>query len=441
MVAYAWGVGNIGDAAITPGLLNVLRRHFPHCSMTVLAEGEKAPVCAYLRKDFPDCEVRQSPFGKPYREALAKAKEDFGGKLPPLQDGNVDYVFQAFAQTVVDSLKRNDPEMITALAETKFVVYNSGMVLVYGNGTLAGNDFWGYTVKRSLPLLAAWKLKVPYGVYAHSFDSFGQSPGLPYFRRLLGDAFFVFCRETSSLRYIEGLGIKPAVLRFVPDSTVSFTGRNDRWAKVFMDEHGLESKQFAVFIPRTWLGCGVVKRIVGEQRSRAHVAKLRDLIQWWVRETGMKAVIAVEVASEQPHAKALLYDPLPEDVKQHCVVMGKFWTAEQAASLYRHTRILVTMELHSFLMAVSEGTPAVVATFKESGRKIQMPEDFKLGDFMFDIDSAPTCEIERAISRIHRNYAKKTNRLRTRVIPYLRTIERQAMQAVVDVLETSGGTR
>lgn len=435
MIAYVWGFSNIGDTAIAPGLLNLLDCHFPDCKKALVASGSGTRERSYLQKDFPGCEVYKDVFaGTAYHEALSQAKEDFGGELPLLRDGNVDYVFDTFAQNLVESIRRNNPNFTRTLTETKLVIYNSGMILVYGKGTLAGTNFWGYTVRRSLPLLVAWKLGIPYGIYAHSFDSFGESPGRPYFKKLLEDAQFVFCRDGDSLSYVKSLGINAPHLMFVPDSTVSFARRDDDWADTFMAKYDLKSREFMVVIPRTCFDTSVISRSISEGRSTAHCRKLREIIEHWVRKTGMKVVVAAEVRNQLAPARELVYDLLPEDVKSRCVMMDKYWSTKQATALYRHTRIVVTMEQHSFLLAIPEDTPTVVPIFKESGRKIWMLHDFKLGEYLFDIDTASTQEIEQGIYRIHDNYERESDRIQKDVIPHLRATEGKAMQVIAESL-------
>jgi len=435
MLAYVWGFSNIGDTAIAPGLLNLLDCHFPDCKKALVASGSGTRARSYLQKDFPGCEVYKDVFaGTAYHEALSQAKEDFGGELPLLRDGNVDYVFDTFVQNLVDSIRRNNPNFTRTLTETKLVIYNSGMILVYGKGTLAGTNFWGYSVRRSLPLLVAWKLGIRYGIYAHSFDSFGDSPGRPYFKRLLEDAQFVFCRDGDSLSYVKSLGIKAPHLMFVPDSTVSFARRDDDWADTFMARHALKSREFIVVIPRTCFDTSVISRSISEKRSTAHCRKLREIIEHWVRKTGMKVVVAAEVRNQLAPARELVYDLLPEDVKSRCVMMDKYWSTKQATALYGHTRIVVTMEQHSFLLAIPEDTPTVVPIFKESGRKIWMLHDFKLGEYLFDIDTASTQEIEQGIYRIHDNYERESDRIQKDVIPHLRATEGKAMQVIAESL-------
>jgi len=332
----------------------------------------------------------------------------------------------------VDAAIQSNGDFAAALRRTKLVIYNSGMVLVFGDGTLAGRDFLGYTVRRSLPLLVANHLGIPYGVYAHSFDSFDGAPGQDFFRRLLDGAAFVFCRERDSLRYLDETRIAGHSRMFVPDSTLSFTHRDEAWAKTFMEKHGLSSDRFLVVVPRTWLGDNVVRDAIGEKRSRAHMAKLRECITGWMRGTGSKVVIAVEVEDELPHARRLVYEPLPEDVRRECTMMDHFWLPDQAAALYRQARTVLTMELHSYLLAFAQGTPGVVATFAESGRKISMVSDFGQPDHQLDIDSASANVVLEAVCLA--SDAGHRHHLRTVLLPQLRAREQEAMDAIARAL-------
>jgi hypothetical protein len=89
-------------------------------------------------------------------------------------------------------------------------------------------------------------------------------------------------------------------------------------------------------------------------------------------------------------------------------------------------------------MAIPQGTPTVTSTFKESGRKIWMVKDFKLGDRLFDIDVASGEEVGQAVAHIHNNYEQELYRLETEVIPHLRRLERQAMEIIGQSLAKPG---
>ncbi|HJN18126.1 MAG TPA: polysaccharide pyruvyl transferase family protein, partial [Armatimonadota bacterium] len=347
---------------------------------------------------------------------------------------SADFLFDAFMPRVADTVMRENTEFREALRRTKLIVYNSGMVLVFGEGTLAGGDFWGYTVPRALPLLVANRLGIPYGVYAHSFDSFGGVPGQALFRRLLDEAAFVFCRERDSLRYLEGTGIADDSRMFVPDSTLSFVEREDAWARAFMARHGLRPGRFLVVVPRTWLGDTVVRDAIGEARSKAHMATLRTSTEAWIRSTGMQVVIAVEVEDELPHARRLVYEALPDDVRRRCVMMEDFWLPDQAAGLYRHARGLLTMELHSYLLAFGQETPALVATFAESGRKVEMVRDFGQPEMLLDIDRTPPGAVAKAVRKMNDEHDHVQERMQSVLLPSLRRIEQKALDIVAQAV-------
>ena len=434
MTAYAWGFGNIGDAAITPGLLGLLAESFPEHGSAVLAEAGHDRVRDYLHRLTPGALVLANALTRPFEIALTGTERQCAGKLPSLDETSVELVFDTFTPRVVDAVMQEDTEFTEVLRRTKLVVYNSGMVLVFGDGTLAGRDFWGYTVRRSLPLLVANRLGIPYGVYAHSFDSFDGVPGQAFFRRLLDEAAFVFCRESDSLRYLEETGIAEHSRAFVPDSTLSFVQRDEAWAAAFMARHGLQPGRFLVVVPRTWLGDTVVRDAIGEARSNAHMSTLRKSIEVWVRLTGMQVVIAVEVADELPHARRLVYGPLPDDVRSQCAMMDGFWLPDQAAGLYRQARVVLTMEQHSYLLAFGQETPAVVVTFAESGRKIEMVRDFGQPENLLDIDRVPAGTVAAAVCKTNDEHDHIQDRMRTVLLPRLRKAEQRALGVVARVL-------
>ncbi len=438
MLPYIWRLasspgGNIGDYSITPGMVALFKKHFPERRITAITTSKSDENVRFTIENtlhrFPECDVVSDIFGASYRTVRQAMEQANGGSMPDVHEGNIDVVFDQVASAVVAEIRENHPGFASVLAETSLVTFTSGMILVYGKGTLAGTNFWGYTIPMSLPLLVAWKLGIPYGAYAHSFDSFGDAggPGRPYFKKLLEGAKFVFCRDGDSVKYIESLGIQAPHLMFVPDGTVSFELRDDDWADKLMQRNNLVSKDFLVIIPRTYLGGGQISPTIGETRSLAHMAKIRSVIQQWVARTGKKVLIGAEVFRDSPNAKTLVYDLLPEDTRKQCVMLDEFWTTEQAVSVYRHARVILSMELHSFLLGIPQGIPTVVPTFKESGRKISMLNDFKVPDWYFDIDEASAEAIADTIDGIHRNYEQATERLTNDVIPHIRQLEQQAM--------------
>lgn len=84
--------------------------------------------------------------------------------------------------------------------------------------------------------------------------------------------------------------------------------------------------------------------------------------------------------------KELLVDPLPADVKAKVVWREKFWLTDEAISTYVRSAGLVSLEMHSPIMAIGNGVPAIVCRFKEQTSKGFMWRDIGLSDWLFDLD-------------------------------------------------------
>ena len=84
----------------------------------------------------------------------------------------------------------------------------------------------------------------------------------------------------------------------------------------------------------------------------------------------------------------LLFDQLPEDVQRRVVWRENFWLTDEALSVYLRSAGLFGSEMHSPIMAVGNGIPAIVCRFEEQTSKGIMWRDIGLGDWLFDFDQA-----------------------------------------------------
>jgi polysaccharide pyruvyl transferase WcaK-like protein len=86
--------------------------------------------------------------------------------------------------------------------------------------------------------------------------------------------------------------------------------------------------------------------------------------------------------------KELLWDKLPDDVRSRVVWREKFWLTDEALSTYVRSAGLFGSEMHSPIMAIGNGIPAIVCRFAEQTSKGLMWRDIGLGDWLFDLDQA-----------------------------------------------------
>ena len=109
--------------------------------------------------------------------------------------------------------------------------------------------------------------------------------------------------------------------------------------------------------------------------------------------------------------------------------MKEFWTSEQAYSVYKRSRIVISMEMHSIIMALNVGTPVIHNPFAEAGRKKWMLKDIGLEDWLLDIDETDENDLFNTATAIHENYEKSEKRIKD-MMPIL---EAKALSTIAEI--------
>lgn len=347
LLRSSWQTVNIGDIAHTPGMLALLEQHLPETEVTLWPNRLSPEVERLLTRRFPRLRVAATP------EAQA-----------------------------------------AALERCEFALHGSGPGLV-GWRELAR---WRSTGK-------------PYGFGGVTLND----AELRDHRELLAGARFVFCRDTLSLRALKDAGINAPVMEFGPDATFHLDLAAEDRARAFLKEHGLERKQFACFVPRLrwtpyWKEGRTYppeeqarKEAENERHREADHARLRVALVEWVRSTRLKALLCPEMTYQVELLRPLLYDPLPEDVKQRVVVRPGYWLTDEAASTYRQAAAVVSLEMHSPIIAVANGTPAIHVRQPTDTRKGQMWRDVGLEPWLFEVEDAAGPDIAQRLLQLHRD--------------------------------------
>ncbi len=333
----SWQTVNIGDIGHTPGVLALLEKHLPEAEVTLWPSDVRNGVEEMLRRRFP--------------------------KL-----------------TITTDRK--------AIYACDFLLHGSGPYLT------AHND------------VAHWKRDTgkPYGVYGITMAAAGD-PGMKIMRNsglderckeLLNGASFVFLRDSVSLQVVKDGGVTAPIIEFGPDGAFAADVRDDATATAFLKEHGLEEGRFMCFLPNLrnapyWevkpgYAFDEAKHTRNEEMKHRDHAPLRDAIVAIARETPMKILICPEDSTQMKSGKELLVDPLPDDVRAKVVWREKFWLTDEAISTYVRSAGLVSLEMHSPIMAIGNGVPAIVCRFAEQTSKGFMWRDIGLRDWLFDLD-------------------------------------------------------
>ena len=340
LLRSSWQTVNIGDIAHTPGVLALLERHLPDVEVRLWPSKVDNGVEEMLRARFPKVGVVKS----------------------------------------AEALK-------AAFAECDFLLHGSGPSLV------AQND------------VARWAKETgkPYGIYGITLSLQGSTATAPASDKaiaatvgVLSGARFAYFRDSKSLELAKQRGATCPLMEFGPDGAFATDLRDDAKAMAFLKENGLEEGKFLCCIPRLrftpyWTihkerAMDPVKHARNEALKEHDHAPHRQAIIEVLRQTQLKVLICPEDQTQMAVGKELLYDALPADVKARAVWRPNYWLTGEAVSVYTRSAGLFGNEMHSPIMCVGNGIPAIVCRWAEQTSKGFMWRDIGLGDWLFDFD-------------------------------------------------------
>lgn len=340
LLRSSWQVENIGDIAHTPGVLTLIEQYLPHVKVRLWPNDVGAGVEEMLMTRFPELKILKT-----------------------------------------------EEEQQKAISECDFFLHGSGPSLVGRNEMLR------------------WKneTRKPYGIYGITFPgNYGfrveDRSYNPLDMELFNSAAFTYFRDSVSLEFAKQEGIMCPIVGFCPDGAFAVDVRNDEAADLFLKEHDLKTDKFVCVIPQLrfspWWELPTKDPTVNPEKHawnetmKEHDNRpIRNAIIEVVRQTDLKVLIVPENETQIRIGKEMLYDPLPEDVKPQVVWRDKYWLTDEALSTYARAAGLFGLEMHSPIMCIAIGVPAIVCRFTEQTSKGFMWQDIGLGEWLFDMDT------------------------------------------------------
>lgn len=335
----SWQTVNIGDIAHTPGVLALLEKHLPQVEVRLWPSKVDNGVEEMLMKRFP--------------------------KLIILKGAEVKQAFE----------------------ECDFLLHGSGPSLVAEKDVVKWHEATGK----------------PYGVYGITLPTTGSTATkatpeavISKTIQVLSGGRFAFFRDGPSLELAKKKGCTCPVMGFAPDGAFATDLRDDEKALAFLKEHDLEEGQFLCCLGRLryseyWkMKPGVkfdeVKHARNEAMREHDLGPLRAAIIAVVQQTGMKVLLCPEDRSQMEVTKVNFYDKLPDDVKKRVVWRSTYWLTGEALSTYVRSAGLFGAEMHSPIMCIGNGIPAIVCRWAEQTSKGLMWRDIGLGEWLFNLD-------------------------------------------------------
>ena len=244
----------------------------------------------------------------------------------------------------------------------------------------------------------------PFGVFGISFapkQSWKTGPDsaerIARSVEVLNQARFVYFRDSRSMRFAQAKGCEAPLMAFGPDGAFACDIKNDARAEAFLQASQLEPGKFLCCIPRArytpgWtipeknLQPDPVKAARNELMMEHDHAPLRQAIVSVVQRTDLKVLVCPEDMTQMKIGKEMLFDPLPDAIKKRVVWRSDYWLADEVLSVYVRSAGLFGNELHSAIMCIGHGVPAVICRWAEQTSKGTMWRDIGLGDWVFDLD-------------------------------------------------------
>jgi len=348
----SWQTVNIGDIAHTPGVLRLLETHVPDAEVWLWPSNIGNGVEQLLRTRFPAVKILQG-----------------------------------------------EADIQAAFDKCDLFLHGSGPFLVAQRDV----ERWSKATGK------------PYGIYGITFsdNNYSTQPlpaeAIAKTVEVLSGARFCFFRDTPSLEFARQKGCRAPLMEFAPDGAFATDLMDDDRAAEFLEGHGLPAKQFLCCIPRYrftpyWTiperktPFDPRKNEENEKHLESDHAPLRQAIVQVVRQTDMKILLCPEDQTQMALGKTALYDRLPPDVRARVVWRPDYWLTGEARSTYLRSAGLFGHEMHSPIMCIGGGIPALVCRWKEQTSKGLMWKDIGLGEWLFDMDHPH--DVERIVPAV-----------------------------------------
>lgn len=341
LLRSSWQTVNIGDITHTPGVLSLLETYLPETEIYLWPSKLDNGVDKLLLTRFPKLKIAQG------NGALAEAFE-----------------------------------------QCDFLLHSSGASLVAEKDVVRWHEATGK----------------PYGIYAITLPPKPSTSTVVTSQavldrtiEVLSKAEFVFFRDSKSLEFAKAQGCTSPVMEFAPDGAFACDLRDDEKAETFLNKHELEPGKFLCCIPRLrytpyWTipskhrERDAVKHARNEAMKEHDHAPLRQAIVEVVQQTDLKVLVCPEDQTQMQVGKELLFDKLPGKVRDRVVWRPNYWLTGEAISTYIRSAGLFGNEMHSPIMCIGHGIPAIVCRWSEQTSKGYMWQDIGLGEWLFDLD-------------------------------------------------------
>jgi colanic acid/amylovoran biosynthesis protein len=349
---------NSGAAALGISLVKALQRSFPGCKINYISHHADPDLVSkahpFLREACPDVDIL--PFPLPCVHDTPRGYSRIAKRL------RKEWVqFRAFASLLWLLLP-----VVGRLNRTCNAIHRSDLLVARGTNIFFDTPGrrWarlpGYYAM-CFPFLYAWRAGTPYVIYAHSFGPLHDSLRRGLIGFVLRKALLVLPREPLSRDFVEQeLGVPSHRLRLVPDSVFG-------WLDPESIPPPPKPEAMAAFGDAPYF-CVTIRAGMAEENSHvtAVAGAIRDML---AADERLRCVVVMHChplegypGYEDDRATSrLLVDAV--GMPGRVVLVDRALSPSELLAIYRDARFVAGMRLHSVILSIVAGTPALAISY------------------------------------------------------------------------------
>lgn len=369
---------NKGSSAILWGLIRRLQETGLVSSISLVSMFQKThpfyeSSLRHIKSEFPEVVVTSALLPSSHPSAASKRK-----KLGDIRSRYARLFSVANAEIRLRRLRAQKVYLDEACREiaASDLVLDRGGPFFTGTSRFLNLSLYGY----AYPLLVARKLGVPIGFAPGTFGPFESNWARRFVRKLCEDAALIMVRDPISKDELASCDVNPKRIVLTLDSAFWVKPRLSDRIKRLMELHGLERGQFLAVTTRTW----------HPDRQRKYHEELAATIDSLVPHYFRKAVLVANVVDPggrvggDTRATRELYELIEK--KQYVSVLDEDFAPDELVGIYGQARLVLGTRLHSVIMALAGGTPAVAVSY--IGHKTQgIMQAVGLDQYLMQLDT------------------------------------------------------
>jgi len=398
MIVNGWSDMNRGDSAILLGMIWLIRKHFPDCSICLMSEFDEYDSnfnSSYwaIKSYYPDVQILPALF--PYPRGKRKIHKLINSSLT-FATSCLILVFPAIGHYLYRGIKSATWEK---LIESDVLLSKGGHIFYFSRFSL--HEFYSF-FKHAFPLLLGVRMGKKTTLYAQSVGPFRgkicQIIAKWFFNRL----DIISVRESISLTTLQSVGVVRPV-HLIPDS--AFLLRGNDWKKLTFDE------RHVIITPRQWS--------FYDKKTFENYTKTLALVAEWLSAKGYRILLishTIGPTSYEDDRIAVKYLYKIIESKENVQIFNtEGLTAYDLINLYASVRLLIGTRFHSVIFALLSSTPVIAISYF-GPKTFGIMKSLEMEQFVLDINNLEITNLKCIIQYIleHEDRIKEEISLKTK---------------------------